>query len=71
MEGVWATLVLLLLLILMLALIPTWPHSRRWGYYPGAIVGALLLFWILLIWFGYVVAWTPWAAAPPPPVAVD
>lgn len=73
MAGLWGTLILLLLLILMLALVPTWPYSRRWGYYPGAIVGALLLLWILLIWFGYVAVWYPWrpAAVVEAPVVVE
>ena len=59
----WGTLILLLLVILLIALIPTWPYSRTWGYYPGGIIAALLILWLALIWFGYVAAWYPWRAA--------
>jgi hypothetical protein len=43
-------LILLIVLVLILVgTIPTWPHSRGWGYRPSGIVGVLLL--ILLILF--------------------
>jgi hypothetical protein len=44
------TLSTLLLVILVLALVgalPTWPHSRGWGYGPSGIVGVLLV--VLLV----------------------
>ncbi|MFN2420597.1 MAG: DUF3309 family protein [Gemmatimonadota bacterium] len=34
---------LVFLLMLTLALFPTWPYSRRWGYAPSAATGTLLL----------------------------
>lgn len=53
-------LLLLVLLLLAVAAIPTWPHSRRWGYAPAGAVAALLILAILAAWFGLLaVAW-PW-----------
>ncbi len=42
-------LLFIILIILLIGLLPTWPHSRRWGYYPSGGVGLILL--ILLILF--------------------
>lgn len=59
MFGFWF---LLVLLILIFVAMPWWPYSRGWGYFPGGILIALLLLWLLLIWLGYI-AWAwPWAA---------
>ena len=43
------SLLMLLLIILFLAALPTWPHSREWGYYPSGGLGAVLLLVILLL----------------------
>ncbi len=37
------TLLLLLLVIIGLALLPTWPYSASWGYYPSGGLGLILL----------------------------
>ena len=45
---------MVLILILILALvgvIPTWPHSRNWGYYPTGGLGLILLVVLLLMLF--------------------
>lgn len=36
-------LLLLLLVVLFLALLPTWPYSTAWGYYPSGGLGLLLI----------------------------
>ena len=43
------TLLMLLLIILFLGSLPTWPHSRGWGYYPSGGIGTILLLVILLL----------------------
>jgi hypothetical protein len=43
---------LVVLLIILLAVIPTWPHSRDWGYMPGGVVGIILLVLLVLILVG-------------------
>lgn len=45
--------ILLILLILMLiGVIPTWPHSRSWGYRPSGVLGLLLVILLILILSG-------------------
>jgi hypothetical protein len=46
------TILLVLLVLLLLAAIPVWPHSRRWGYAPGGIVGLLLIVLLVLMLSG-------------------
>ena len=41
------SITLLLLIIILVALLPTWPYSKGWGYYPSGGVGVILL--VLLI----------------------
>ena len=45
---------ILLLFIFLMALgaIPTWPHSRGWGYYPSGGLGLVLLVLIFLLFAG-------------------
>jgi hypothetical protein len=40
-------LILLVLVILLIAGLPTWPYSRGWGYYPSGGLGVVLL--VLLV----------------------
>jgi len=45
--------VLLVLLILMLVgALPTWPHSKNWGYYPSGGLGLVVLILIVLLLLG-------------------
>jgi hypothetical protein len=46
---------LILLIVVILVLVgvaPTWPHSRSWGYGPSGIVGVVLLIVIVLFLMG-------------------
>lgn len=46
---------MILLIVLILALagaIPTWPHSRGWGYYPSGGIGLVLLILVILLLLG-------------------
>jgi hypothetical protein len=43
-----STLLIVLLVLLLLAAIPAWPHSRGWGYRPSGLVTLLLLIIIIL-----------------------
>ena len=45
-------IVLVLLFLMLLGAIPTWPHSRNWGYYPSGGLGLVLLIILLLIFTG-------------------
>jgi hypothetical protein len=42
-------LLFIFLVLALFGLIPAWPHSRSWGYYPSGGVGLLLLILILLM----------------------
>ena len=42
-------LTLLLVIIILLAVLPTWPYSSGWGYYPSGGVGLILLILIILL----------------------
>ena len=42
-----STLLLIILLLLVLGAVPTWPYSRSWGYGPSGVLGLILI--ILLI----------------------
>jgi hypothetical protein len=41
------TILLIVLILLLLGALPTWPHSRKWGYYPSGGLG--LIFIVLLV----------------------
>ncbi len=46
---------LILIIILVLVLVgalPTWPHSRSWGYYPSSGLGLILAILIILLLLG-------------------
>jgi len=43
------TILLILLVLALVGVFPSWPHSRGWGYGPSGIVGVVLI--ILLILF--------------------
>jgi hypothetical protein len=42
-------ILVVILIILLLGLLPTWPYSAGWGYYPSGGVGLLLVIVILLV----------------------
>ena len=46
------TILLVILVLAVLGMIPTWPHSRSWGYGPSGGVGVLLVVVILLLVMG-------------------
>ncbi len=45
------TLLIVVLLIILLGALPTWPYSRSWGYYPSGGFGLVLLVVVLLLLF--------------------
>jgi hypothetical protein len=42
-------ILLILLILLLVGGLPTWPHSRNWGYRPVGIVGVLLIILVVLL----------------------
>ncbi len=43
-----SAILLVLLLLLVLGSVPTWPHSRSWGYGPSGVLGLILLILVSL-----------------------
>jgi uncharacterized protein DUF3309 len=46
------TILLIILILVLLGVLPTWPHSRGWGYYPSGGIGLILLIIIVLLLLG-------------------
>ena len=46
------TILIVVLILLCLGTLPTWPHSRQWGYYPSGGLGLILLILIILLLLG-------------------
>lgn len=47
-----STIVLIVLVLFLIGALPTWPHSRNWGYYPSAGLGTVLLVIVILMLLG-------------------
>lgn len=47
-----ATILLIVLLLVLIGAIPTWPHSRKWGYAPSGVLGLVVLLLVVLILTG-------------------
>jgi len=43
------TILIVLLILLLLGALPTWPYSRSWGYYPSGGLGLVLVILIVLV----------------------
>jgi hypothetical protein len=46
------TILLVILILLLLGALPTWPYSTGWGYYPSGGLGLVLLIIIILLVLG-------------------
>ena len=44
-----STLLLIILIILLIGALPTWPYSAGWGYYPSGGIGLLLVILLVLV----------------------
>ena len=47
-----STILLIILVVLLLGALPTWPYSGGWGYYPSGGLGLVLLVVIVLLVLG-------------------
>ncbi|HEX5739282.1 MAG TPA: DUF3309 family protein [Hydrogenophaga sp.] len=46
------TILLIVLVLLLLGVIPSWPHSKSWGYGPSGILGLVLVVVVILLLMG-------------------
>jgi hypothetical protein len=47
-------LLLVVLVILLLGALPSWPYSRSWGYYPSGGLGIVLVIILILVLMGHI-----------------
>jgi hypothetical protein len=55
-EGIFmlGTILIVILILLLLGALPSWPHSRGWGYYPSGGLGLVLVIIVILVLLGRV-----------------
>lgn len=46
------TILLIILILVLVGVLPTWPHSRGWGYYPTGGLGIIIIIIIVLLLMG-------------------
>lgn len=48
------TILLVVLVLLLIGALPTWRHSRSWGYFPSGGLGLVLIIVLVLVLMGHV-----------------
>lgn len=46
------TILLIVLILILIGVVPTWPHSRGWGYGPSGLVGVVVIVLLVLLLMG-------------------
>jgi len=46
------TILIVVVVLMLLGALPTWPHSRQWGYYPSGGLGLVLVILVILLLLG-------------------
>jgi hypothetical protein len=46
------TILIVILVLMLLGALPSWPHSRNWGYFPSSGMGIVLLILVILLLTG-------------------
>ena len=46
------TLLLIVLILMLIGVIPTWPHSKSWGYAPSGVLGLVVLVILVMLLTG-------------------
>ena len=44
-----STILLIFLILILIGALPTWPHSRAWGYYPSGTASVILVVLVVLL----------------------
>lgn len=47
-----STILLIILVLLLVGALPSWPHSRSWGYGPSGLLGVILVVLVILLLLG-------------------
>ena len=48
------TILLIVLVLMLIGVVPAWPHSRSWGYAPSGLLGTVLVVLLVLVLMGRV-----------------
>ncbi len=51
-NAMLSTILIVILILLLIGALPTWPYSSGWGYYPGGGLGLILIIVIILALLG-------------------
>jgi hypothetical protein len=46
------TILIIVLILMLIGALPTWPYSKKWGYYPSGGLGLILLILLILLLLG-------------------
>ena len=46
------TILIIILILLLIGAVPSWPYSRNWGYWPSGGIGLILLIVLILLLLG-------------------
>ena len=49
-----STILIIILILLLIGALPTWPYSSGWGYYPGGGLGLILIIVVILALTGHI-----------------
>jgi hypothetical protein len=44
-----ATLLIIVLVLILIGALPTWPYSERWGYYPSSTLSLVVFVLVVLV----------------------
>ena len=47
-----STILVVILILILIGVFPTWPHSSGWGYYPAGGIGTILIIVLILLLLG-------------------
>lgn len=47
-----STLLLIILILILVGALPTWPHSQNWGYFPSGGLGLVVIILLILLLTG-------------------
>jgi hypothetical protein len=45
-------ILIIILILLVIGALPTWPYSSGWGYYPGGLLGVILVIVLIFVLLG-------------------
>ena len=48
------TILIIVVILILIGVLPTWPHARSWGYGPSGIVGVIAVIVVILLLMGHI-----------------